>query len=231
MIGEGKARPAVVVGVWNTRQRLRDYMPAKVAARLPARYREALEKRYEGSPLSDEYVRFLVSELKPWVDRSFRTLPDRQNTFIAGSSMGGLVSLYAVTEYPEVFGGAAAISTHWPLFLTWPVEPRPEPEAAAVRAAIVGWLGEALPPPGRVRLYFDHGSESLDALYQPYQLAVDEVVRARGYKAGCDWTSVRFPGTAHDESVWRARADQPLAFLLGPRPQAPDCTTRGSRPD
>ena len=63
---------------------------------------------------SDAYLRFLVEELKPYIDENFPTLPDRDNTFVMGSSMGGLISIYAISEYPDVFGGAACLSTHWP---------------------------------------------------------------------------------------------------------------------
>jgi len=54
-----------------------------------------------------------VEELKPFIDKTFPSLPDRSNTFVAGSSMGGLISLYAICEYPKVFGGAACLSAHW----------------------------------------------------------------------------------------------------------------------
>lgn len=58
----------------------------------------------------DEYVDFLVKTLKPYVDGHFRTLKDKKNTFIAGSSMGGLIAFYAVLKYPKVFGGAGVFS-------------------------------------------------------------------------------------------------------------------------
>jgi pimeloyl-ACP methyl ester carboxylesterase len=213
-----EARPAIIVGVWNTPKRLREYVPAKAVERLPEPYHAALLELYQGTPLSDQYLRFLVEELKPWVDRSFRTLPGRDDTFVAGSSMGGLISLYAVSEYPEVFGGAAAISTHWPLFLTWPLEPRPKPEMDAVVAAFQGWLRESLPSPATHRLYFDYGSETLDSLYEPYQLKMDEVVKAAGYVSGENWVTESYPGAAHEEPSWRARIDVPLKFLLGTVP-------------
>jgi predicted alpha/beta superfamily hydrolase len=50
-----------------------------------------------------KYVRFLADTLKPYIDRHFRTLPDREHTGIGGSSMGGLISIYAGLMYPEVF--------------------------------------------------------------------------------------------------------------------------------
>jgi predicted alpha/beta superfamily hydrolase len=56
------------------------------------------------------YVDFLVKTLKPYIDNNYRTLGDKSNTFIAGSSMGGLISMYALLKYPKVFGGAGVFS-------------------------------------------------------------------------------------------------------------------------
>ena len=80
----------------------------------------------EFTPSSDNYLKFIVEELKPFIDSTYSTLIDKENTFIAGSSMGGLISMYAVCEYPNVFGGAACLSTHWPG--TFEVENNPIPE-------------------------------------------------------------------------------------------------------
>lgn len=63
-----------------------------------------------GKGEGNEYVDFLVKTLKPYIDKNYRTLKDRKNTFIAGSSMGGLISLYAVLKYPNVYGGAGIFS-------------------------------------------------------------------------------------------------------------------------
>jgi predicted alpha/beta superfamily hydrolase len=63
-----------------------------------------------GKGEGDKYVDFLVKTLKPFIDKKYRTLKDRPNTFIAGSSMGGLISLYAVLKYPKIFGGAGVFS-------------------------------------------------------------------------------------------------------------------------
>ena len=57
-----------------------------------------------GTSFGREYARFMAEELKPYVDQNFRTRPDRQNTAIGGSSMGGLISIYSELIYPEVYG-------------------------------------------------------------------------------------------------------------------------------
>ncbi|MEO8820452.1 MAG: alpha/beta hydrolase-fold protein, partial [Ginsengibacter sp.] len=63
-----------------------------------------------GKGEGDKYVDFLVKTLKPFIDKHYRTLKSKPNTYIAGSSMGGLISLYAVLKYPKVFGGAGIFS-------------------------------------------------------------------------------------------------------------------------
>jgi predicted alpha/beta superfamily hydrolase len=65
-------------------------------------------------PRSDAYLRFLVEEVKPFVQTRYHTLPGRETTVVMGSSMAGLVSLYALCEYPAVFGGAGCLSTTGP---------------------------------------------------------------------------------------------------------------------
>jgi metallo-beta-lactamase class B len=63
-----------------------------------------------GGGEGDAYVEFLVRTLKPYVDRHYRTRPDRRHTAVLGSSMGGLISLYAALKHPEVFGAAGVFS-------------------------------------------------------------------------------------------------------------------------
>ena len=119
----GQVRPFIVVGIHNAgAARHSEYFPQKPFASLPASLQQRLyqlqaadrEPLFAVPVYADQYLNFLVKELKPYIDQHFSTDPTAAATFIAGSSMGGLISWYAVTEYPEVFGGAAALSTHWP---------------------------------------------------------------------------------------------------------------------
>ena len=200
LIAEGTIREAIVVGVWNTPQRFIEYMPkAPVLG-------DGADIGIPGGPqarsddlLSDDYVRFLTEELKPFIDAQYATQPGPESTLIMGSSMGGLISLYATAQHPEVFGGAAALSTHWP----------------ACDGCVIDWLGTHLPAPGAHRIYFDHGTATLDAQYAPHQARMDTAMRARGYTAGTDWLARRFEGAEHNEAAWKARLEVPLVFLLG----------------
>jgi len=199
LIDEGAVRPAIVVEIWNTPRRLLEYMPRQpVAADMVTTGVEGFDPFPRDAVVSDAYLRFIVGELKPAIDERYRTLPGRGDTFIAGSSMGGLVSLYAVAEYPEVFGGAAALSTHWP----------------AGDGTMIDWLASHLPDPHDHRFYFDHGTTTLDAAYAPYQQRMDELMREAGYEQGANWQTHRFEGAEHNEAAWRERLHLPLQFLL-----------------
>ena len=152
------------------------------------------------------YLKFLVKELKPFIDKTFSTLQNKHNTFIAGSSMGGLISMYAICEYPKVFGGAACISTHWPG--TFAVDNNPIP------GAFLQYLKIHLPSPASHRIYFDYGTETLDALYAPFQLQADAIMKAKGYTTKY-WMTKKFEGESHSEVAWRKRFSIPAIFLLG----------------
>ncbi len=191
---------AIIVGVWNSGEgRWLDYMPQR-PAQLPAVQATFAEwgRAEIGAVRSDGYLRFLVEELKPFIDATYRTLPDQPHTLVMGSSMGGLISLYALEQYPDVFGGAGCLSTHWP----------------AGGEALVDDLAAHLPAPGRHKLYFDYGTATLDALYEPFQQRMDGHLAAAGYTRDVDWMTLKFEGAEHNEAAWRARVDAPVRFLL-----------------
>ena len=80
---------------------------------------------------------------------------------------------------------------------------------------MIDWLGAHVPDPRTHRLYFDHGTATLDAQYAPYQQRVDAIVRARGYRDGGNLETRVFEGAEHSERAWRSRVEVPLEFLLG----------------
>lgn len=214
LIKEKKTRDCIVVGIWNTPKRHVEYFPQKALEYLSdsektdllnIKVGENKTRLMEGGPVSDNYLKFIVKELKPFIDSKFSTLKDQQNTFISGSSMGGLISMYAICEYPAVFGGAACLSTHW--IGTLPGENNPVP------AAFLKYLQNHLPLPEDHKIYFDYGDQTLDALYQPFQDKADEVMKAKGF-TDKNWHTQFFPGKDHSEKSWNERLDIPLLFLL-----------------
>ena len=95
------------------------------------------------------------------------------------------------------------------------ITPPGDPRAAQAQQALRDWLAERLPPPGSHRLYFDHGTATLDAAYAPLQQRMDAHLRKAGYREGTDFVTRVFTGHEHSERAWRARLDVVLAFLAG----------------
>jgi enterochelin esterase-like enzyme len=207
LIKDQRIPPAIVVGIWNNgKYRHAEYFPQKQLDYLPSASRDKLiAQALEGKPLADAYLRFLVEELKPTIDRKYATRPDTAHTFVMGSSMGGLISVYAMSEYPQVFGGAAGLSTHWV---------GSHQANATLPLAGFNYLRDHLAAPEGHRLYQDHGTIELDALYAPYQTFVDEIVRERGYTQ-TNFMSRTFENEGHNEMAWAKRLEIPLVFLMG----------------
>jgi len=206
LLADGRLRDLIVVAPWNNgRLRFAEYFPQAWIAHLDATWRQALaERALSGPPRSDAYLRFLVEELKPAIDARYATRPGRAHCFLAGSSMGGLISLYGLCEYPQVFGGAGCLSTHW----IGGFERNTVVPAAALR-----YLRDKLPPPDSVRLWLDRGDQELDALYDQAQAQVDALMAEKGFRPPRFHSQV-FAGTGHNERAWRDRLPQVLQFLL-----------------
>ena len=203
----------IIVGVWNAgAKRHSDYFPQRPFEQLTAVEKDTVTKQLQRAgrtteifqPQSDKYLQFLVTELKPFVDANYRVHKTKEHTFIAGSSMGGLISMYAVCEYPDVFGGAACLSTHW--LGTFTNENNPVP------AAFISYLKQKLPKLQQHTLYFDCGDQTMDAFYPPYQKQVDALLTSYNNKR---WKSAFFPGTDHSEKAWHNRLHIPFQFLFG----------------
>jgi predicted alpha/beta superfamily hydrolase len=183
---DGRIEPLIVVGIDNAgERRASEYTPC------PNREGEG-----GGAP---EYVRVLAEELKPWIDARYRTLPGRESTGIGGSSLGGLVSLYAGIARPGVFSRVAALSTSaW-----WGY------------GCIVG-LVDALPGKAHTRVWLDIGTrEDAHGLAEVRRLR-DALVR-KGWSEGADLRYVEVEGGRHHEPAWAKRLPQVLEYLYPPR--------------
>lgn len=203
----------IIVGIWNSGSgRHADYFPQKPFEAMSRTEKDSLTAQLQRAgrtnevfhPVSDLYLKFITEELKPEIEKKYGVRSDRKHTWIAGSSMGGLISLYAICEYPDVFGGAACLSTHWPG--TFSLENNPFPEAYR------NYLRRKLPDPGSHRICFDLGDQTLDAMYPPLQRQVDEVMRQAGYKN--NWITMYLPGEDHSERSWKKRMPAVMNFLL-----------------
>ena len=212
LMTEASIRPCIIVGIWNNdKYRYTEYFPEKALRGLSKWRRERfIRKAMMGKALGDSYLRFIVNELKPYIDSKYSTCSDRENTVIMGSSMGGLISAYAMCEYPEVFGGAGCLSTHLPMkgvnFLTR--------NDNRIARAFRNYLRSNLPSPATHRIYFDYGTETLDKWYEPYQKKVDMLMSAAGYSE-MNWITIKYEGHNHSERSWSNRLGVPFKFVLG----------------
>lgn len=214
LLSKNKVRKFIVVGIWNGGQtRHQDYFPQKPYESLQQIQKDTISAQLQRAgrttslfqPKSDSYLKFIVEELKPYIDNKYSVYTDSENTFIAGSSMGGLISLYAICEYPQVFGGAACLSTHWVGTFTLDNNPFPN--------SMLNYLSNNLPNPKNHKLYFDCGDQTLDALYPLIQNRVDSIMNQKGYNSQ-NWLTRYFPGENHSEKAWGKRLSIPLEFLL-----------------
>jgi len=173
---------AIVVGLANTSGRLDEYGPF-------------FEPELGAGGVADLYLDFLLDTVKPQIDDQFRTLPEREQTGIAGSSMGGLVSLWAFFRAPHAFGFSAALS----------------PALWFGHRGIFSFVEHAPTPDGR--LYLDMGTrEGGHTLHDARRMRA--VLEAKGYVDGEDFRYVEEEGARHAESAWRRRFKKAIPFLL-----------------
>ena len=194
--------PTIVVAIDNGPNRAGEYLPKGAfdiaAARGVQVATSAGRPVSSGDVVSDGYLRMIVEVVKPRIDQAYRTDPRPGATCLMGSSMGGLISLYGLCRHPEVFGQAACLSTHWIIG----------------DGAMIDYMRNNLPDPATHRLYFDRGTEDLDARYAPFQPLADQAARKAGYRDGLSLETSVFPGATHNEVSWSKRLDVPFRFLL-----------------
>ncbi len=176
LINEGKMKETIIAAVNHTPDRMDEY---------------------DDSPRGRDYMNFMARILKPYIDGIYRTMPGPEATAVAGSSMGGLISLLLAWNYPGVFGMAGCLS---PVFV-----------AAGVN--ILPVIREKPKPP--VKIYIDNGGRNLDAqLQRGCDLVVAELLK-KGFRRGIDMEWFFDPDDDHSEEAWRRRLWRPLLFFFG----------------
>lgn len=220
LAGRGEIAAPVIVGIHNRGAkglRPNDYFPEKAVTFLddPDKNKSLIWATCASGFYGDEHAAFVATELKPLVDSLFNTNPDPDHTFALGSSMGALASLYLLCEYPDIFGGAACMSTHWTGSFKMNQDYTLQPDEACARA-ILDYLDARLPGSAGRKLYLDQGSTGWDAGYLTYERIARETAQAHGYTPGAaTLMTYDAAGAGHNEWFWQQRADRPLRFLLG----------------
>jgi predicted alpha/beta superfamily hydrolase len=183
LIEAGEIEPLIVVGIANTgKQRLGEYTPT--------------ENYKLGGGNADLYGRLIIEELKPMIDAGFRTLPDAENTGMAGSSLGGLVTLYLGLSRPDVFRRLAVLSPS----IWWD------------HKIILSFVKDAMPKPP-VKIWLDAGTKEGTRTIRDAAL-LNKLLTQQGWKDGEDLMYLQVPGGEHDEASWAARVEPFLRFLF-----------------
>jgi predicted alpha/beta superfamily hydrolase len=192
LISAGQIEPVIIVGVYNSEQRTNEFTPPASSASASAQ--------------GQQYARFVVEQVKPFIDQTYRTRPDRASTSLAGSSMGGLISLYILKSYPQTFGKIALLTPH--------LRTADRDIVAELSRPDTNWLKET-------RIWLDMGDKGGDNYPGPAPMDdARNLVRlcdAAGLKKDIDYKYTELPGGEHNEPAWQARIDQVLIFLYGVR--------------
>jgi len=204
LMQNGSIPDVIVVGIWNSSNRYSEYYPEKSMDYLTANVKTAKLGEMNNDPKGDEYLSFLVNKVKPFIDLTYSVNTNTDHTFVAGSSMGGLISWYALCEYPNIFGGAVCMSTHWGVIGT---------DDPSIPDSFRKYLLAKLPSPTNHKIYFDHGTIGLDANYEANQQLVDTVMKYKGYSSS-NWETLVYQGDDHNEVSWANRLNVPMKFIL-----------------
>lgn len=188
MAAQGLAAPVILVGITNTGlRRMAEYTPTR-------------DFRMGGGE-GRRYGRLLIEELKPFIDRTYRTLSAAADTGLGGSSLGGLISLFLGFEHPEIFSRLAVLSPS----LWWN------------QRSILHFVEQHQPRP-RPRIWLDIGTAE-GAMHVRDTERLNRILLAKGWKEGDNLSLLVVPGAVHDEDAWAARFDQVLRFLFPPTQQ------------
>lgn len=174
LIKDNKIEEIIIVGIYNTKDRLEEY---------------------SDSERGNLYMQFIIKELKTFIDSSYRTLTDKNNSALMGSSMGGLISFLIAWKYEDIFAKAACLSSSFYYN---------DEKAIKMVKEYTGKKKE-------IKLYIDHGEDGL-----PRGQKMFGVLTEKGYVIGTDIDYFYDPGAQHNEAAWAARLARPLIFLFNP---------------
>lgn len=213
LISNGVTRPFIVVGIYNDPpNRYAEFFPQDAVDYMDTAYtNNMLKSLWNGELRANHYINWITKELIPFVEDRYTVSHKREDRFLIGSSMGGLISLYGLTRNPKTFGGAACLSIHTPMINFQLMGDD------AMRSLVLpynAYLMKELPSPKKVKLYIDRGTQTLDAYYGPYHEVLMQTLSKRGYEMGAQYMTLVWDKTAHDEVSWAKRLAVPMKFLL-----------------
>ena len=180
-INAGVVEPLLIVGVYNTKARVREYTPTHVPKL--------------GGGRADRYAKFLIEEVKTFVEREYRALSGQQHTGIGGSSLGGLVSLYLGLKHSTIFGKIAALSP-----------------AVWWNQLVIHRFVKSMHVEQRPRIWLDIGAREGPRMVQDVERFRDALLE-KGWRLDQDLHYERVEGAEHNETAWAQRVRPFLQFL------------------
>ena len=180
LIKAGAIDEIIIVGIYNTADRGQEYIYTN---------------------LGYTYMDFVVNKLKPFIDKEYRTLPDKKNTAICGSSAGGLISFMIAWNYPEIFSKAACLSPAFKI------------QELNYVDTIVNYSGKEK----NIKLYIDNGGIGIDSELLPGTHEMIKALQNKGYELGKDIIWYVDKNAPHFETAWAKRIWRPLVFFFGKR--------------
>jgi predicted alpha/beta superfamily hydrolase len=181
LIRKGEIIPIIVVGIYNTINRTAEYSPTDTGY---------------------TYLKFVAEKLKPFIDSTYRTIPEREYTAVGGSSMGGLASFMFLWEYNHIFSKAICMS---PAF------------KVSDESINLDYVREVISYPGKrkeIKVYIDIGGVGLEQMLQPGVEDMISILKEEGYKSGKDYLYVIDKDAEHFEAAWAKRIPGALKFLF-----------------
>ena len=177
-------KPVIIVGIYNTPDR---------------------SSEYAANDTGYAYMDFIIHKLKPMIDSTYRTLPDRENTAAGGSSLAGLISFMLAWEHPEVFSMAVCLS----------------PAFRIERYDFVTPVEKYSGSKKQIKIYIDNGSKGVDSLLQDGVDLMLTVLKNKGFAEGKDLYYYKDENADHSERSWAKRIWRPLIFLFGNKDSYP----------
>ena len=161
-----------------------------------------------------DYLSFIVDELKPLIENKYNVNLDKSNTGILGASMGGLFSLNALIEYPDIFGFAGCFSVHWigikPIdYFLLPFRMKVTEDKDLVKG-LIKYIDSNINNLDNHKLYFDFGTEGLDQYYSQPQKKIDKIFKDNNKT----FKTLKFDGHSHEEKYWSLRFEDAIDFLI-----------------
>ncbi|HEY7751067.1 MAG TPA: alpha/beta hydrolase-fold protein, partial [Ignavibacteriaceae bacterium] len=178
LIRKNYITPIIIIGIYNSVER---------------------RSEYANNDTGYAYIKFMIEELKPFIDSRYKTLPDAIHTAVIGSSLGGLISFIIAWENPEIFSMAACLS------------PAIKIDRYDYVSVIKNYSGEKNPD----KIYIDNGGIGGEEELQP---GIDETLSLLykyGYEDGKNLFWIKDPSSGHNETAWANRVWRPLIYFFG----------------